>query len=83
MISKIESNKKRVLSNRKLIIFQEWNEKTQECFLRTKELLKSTIIATYYNPTMRACVFPDASDEHWGLQRHRPLTMMSGSFKGS
>jgi transposase InsO family protein len=99
IVGKVGSNKKRILSNRKLSLFQEWDDKVMSCYLRTKELLKSTIISTHYDPTLRLCVFPDASDDHWGLfitqvphedlslpyeqQRHRPLSMMSGTFRGS
>jgi transposase InsO family protein len=99
IIVKVGTNKKKVLVNRKLSHFQEWNEDMVNCFNKTKDLVKSAIIATHYDPKLRLCVFPDASDVHWGLfitqvpaedlklsyeqQRHRPLSMMSGSFKGS
>lgn len=99
IVAKIGSNKKKVLANRKLAQYEEWNEEVVACFHNSKELLKSTIIATHYDPKLRVCVFPDASDDHWGLfitqvpgediclsfdkQRHRPLSMMSGTFKGS
>jgi hypothetical protein len=75
------------------------NESALLYFKETKELLKKAIISTHFDPSMKVCVFPDASEDHWGLfitqvpiddlilpfekQRHRPLSMMSGSFKGS
>jgi hypothetical protein len=36
-------------------------------FRNSKELLWTSIISTHYDPAERVCVFPDASDKHWGL----------------
>ena len=45
----------------------EWDEKAREYFKRSKELLKTAIISTHFNPNLKVCVFPDASAGHWGL----------------
>ena len=97
--SKIGTTKKRVLERRQLNQYSEWSDALVEEFDRAKKLLESCICATYYDPSKRLCIFPDASDHHWGLvitqvptedldkphkeQSHSPLLMMSGSFKGS
>jgi hypothetical protein len=97
--SKIGSNKKAVLSRRQISNYEEWNDEVRKTFLRSKELLKTSIISTHHDSSQRLCVFPDASDGHYGLfitqvpaedldmpfeeQRHSPLLMLSGSFTGS
>lgn len=97
--AKIGSNKKKVLSNRRLENYEEFTDEVRDCFHKPKELLKNSIMTTHYDPTQRLCVFPDSSEKHWGLfitqvphedlelpyedQRHSPLVMMSGSFKVS
>ena len=99
IVSKIGSNKKKVLARRQLSNYIEWDDVVRNSFLQTKELLKKSIISTHYDPQQRLSVFPDASDKHWGLfitqvpredlnlpyedQRHSPILMKSGSFKGS
>ncbi len=97
IVSKIGSNKKKVLDRRLLANYEEWSEDMINEFRNSKDLLKTSIISTHYDPAKRVCVFPDASDKHWGLfitqvpkedldlpfenQRHSPLLIMSGSFK--
>jgi hypothetical protein len=99
IIEKIGTNKKNILARRMLSQFMEWDDAAKDCFRKSKDLVKSAIIATHYDPKLRLCVFPDASEDHWGLfitqapredmnlpfeqQRHKPLSMLSGSFKGS
>jgi hypothetical protein len=95
----IGTNKKRVLDKRDLSNYSEWNEEAKNAFVVAKDLLKNSIITTHYDPAQRLCVFPDASDNHWGLfitqvpledlnlsfeeQRHIPLLIMSGTFKAN
>jgi hypothetical protein len=95
----IGSSKKKVLERRQLSQYEQWNDETKKSFSDIKELLKTSLITTHYDPKQRICIFPDASDKHWGLfitqvpyedlgkefqnQRHSPLIVMSGSFKGS
>jgi hypothetical protein len=97
IVSKVGSNKKKVLDRRFLVNYEEWNEQVINDFRKSKELLQGSIISTHYDPAIRICVFPDASDKHWGLfitqvpkedlqlsfeqQRHSPLLILSGSFK--
>ena len=97
IIAKIGSNKKKVLDRRPLSQYEEWNDDIKNDFAKSKQLLENCIVASHYDPAKRLCVFPDASDKHWGLfitqvpkedlslpfdeQRHSPLLMMSGSFK--
>jgi hypothetical protein len=95
----IGSNKKKILGKRNLSDYTEWDEDKLAAFVKAKDLLKSSVISTHYDPTQRLCVFPDASDDHWGLfitqvpkedlklsfeeQRHSPVLIMSGTFKNS
>ena len=95
----IGTTKKKVLQRRNLSQYEQWNEEKKKAFTQAKELLKSSLITAHYDPKQRVCIFPDASDNHWGLfitqvphedldkefekQRHSPLVIMSGSFKNS
>lgn len=97
--AKIGTNKKKILHRRLLSQYEEWEETAKDAFFKAKDLLKNSIMMTHRDSAQRLCVFPDASDKHWGLfitqvpyedlalpyeeQRHSPLLMMSGSFSGS
>lgn len=99
LTSIIGSNKKAVLARRQLSSYDIWNDEIKQAFIKAKGLLKTSIMNVHRDVSQRLCLYPDASDNFWGLfvtqvpmedlnlkhelQRHSPLVILSGAFTSS
>jgi hypothetical protein len=96
--TKVQSCKKRTLRNF-ILKGATWSDEHQKCFDECKQRIAEQVKLAYPKEGYLTCMFPDASDAHWGCiltqipeedanknfedQRHEIMFISSGPFRGS
>ena len=90
---------KQAAAKRVLLADVGWSDEHQRAFNDIQNAITNHVTLAYPDPSMRMCVFTDASDGHWagvvtqtapteldkppGKQKHYPLAFVSGRFSGA